>query len=169
MSYLTVSLNDGTRMPWLAYGTGTVHRDKDTSAITTLAINHGMAHLDGAQMYKNEEWLGKAIADSKKKRHELYVTTKLDEVPEGKTTRDALIESLAKLRLAYVDLFLIHAPIHHPGRLGSVWQDLEALQQEGLARSIGVSNFTVKQLEEVMEVATVTPAVNQVQIFMIYY
>ena len=161
MSRQTFTLNDGTQIPWIAFGTGTVHRDQDVSATISLAIANGITHLDGAQMYKNEEWVGKAIASSGRPRSELYVTTKLDEVPEGRTVRDMLMESLTKLHLDYVDLFLIHVPVHHPGRLQTVWKELEALHRDGLTKSIGVSNFPIKHLEEILEGATMIPAINQ--------
>ena len=161
MSPQTFTLNDGTQIPWIAFGTGTVHRDQDVSATISLAIANGITHLDGAQMYKNEEWVGKAIASSGRPRSELYVTTKLDEVPEGRTVRDMLMESLTKLHLDYVDLFLIHVPVHHPGRLQTVWKELEALHRDGLTKSIGVSNFAIKHLEEILEGATILPAINQ--------
>ena len=77
--------------------------------------------------------------------------------------RESLKESLRKLQVEYVDLFLIHSPTHHPGRLVEVWKQLEEVQQEGLARSIGVSNFFVAELEEIIAGGSVVPAVNQVR------
>ncbi|KAI0647040.1 Aldo/keto reductase [Trametes meyenii] len=163
MASLTTPLNDGKQIPWLGFGTGTALYTKDATEAIKVAIANGVTHLDGAQMYANEDSLGAGIIASGKPRSELFVTTKLAKVPEGKTVRDTLVESLKKLQLDYVDLFLIHVPIQHEGKLQSVWKEFEALQKEGLARSIGVSNFRVKDLNEILEVATVIPAVNQIE------
>lgn len=164
MSTLTFTLNDGNQIPWLAFGTGTAWYHQDAQKAVTMAIQTGVVHLDGAQMYRNEESLGAAILASGKPRSSLYVTTKLDKVPEGKTVRDTLVESLKKLKVDYVDLFLIHVPTAHPN-LKSVWKEMEAAQKEGLTKSIGVSNFRISDLETVMDGATVVPAVNQVNFF----
>lgn len=163
MSSLTIALNDGRTIPWLGFGTGSAMFGKDAEQAVTLAIKSGIVHLDGAQVYGNEESLGAGIASAGKSRSELYITTKLWTVPEGQTVRDALKTSLKKLRLDYVDLFLIHSPKNHEGKLGAVWKELEELQKEGLAKSIGVSNFRVKDLEEIAKVQTVPPAVNQIE------
>ncbi|KAI0364363.1 Aldo/keto reductase [Pilatotrama ljubarskyi] len=162
MPPLTIPLNDGNRIPWLGFGTGTALLRKDASEAIRNAIEHGVVHLDGAQLYGNEESLGAGIAASGKPRAELFVTTKVVELPEGKTVRDRLMESLAKLRTDYVDLFLLHSPVHLAGKVRGAWKELEELQKEGLVRSIGVSNFRVKDLEDLLEVANVVPAVNQV-------
>ncbi|KAI0642161.1 Aldo/keto reductase [Trametes meyenii] len=163
MASHTIALNDGNHIPWLAFGTGTVQRDTDTTEIVRTAIASGITHLDGAQMYGNEETLGAGIVASGRLRSDLFVTTKLNKIPEGKNVRDTLVESLKKLRLDYVDLFLIHEPLHHAGQLKSVWKQFEELQAEGMAKSIGVSNFRIKDLEEIIEGATVIPSVNQIE------
>ncbi|KAI0780950.1 Aldo/keto reductase [Trametes elegans] len=163
MAPLTISLNNGEQIPWLAFGTGTALYNKDAANAVRLAIQNGITHLDGAQMYGNEESLGAGIAAAGKPRSELFVTTKLAKIPEGKTVRDTLVESLRKLRLDYVDLFLIHMPVDHTGRLKAVWKEFEEVQKEGLTKSIGVSNFRNHELQEILEVATVVPAVNQIE------
>lgn len=168
MSPLTIQLNDGKHIPWLGFGTGTALYSQDAEAAVRVAIANGITHLDGAQLYQNEDSLGKAITASGKPRAELFVTTKLGKIPEGKTVRDTLVESLQKLQVEYVDLFLIHMPIQHEGKLQSVWKEFEELQKEGLAKSIGVSNFRIKDLEEVLKVATVKPAANQVSAARLY-
>ena len=162
MAPLTIPLNDGKQIPWLGFGTGTALFGKDAANSVRVAIENGIIHLDGAQLYRNEDSLGEGIAAAGKPRSELFVTTKLGKLAEGQTVRDTLVESLKQLRLDYVDLFLIHMPIHHEGKLKSVWKQFEELQKEGLAKSIGVSNFRIKDFEEILEVATVVPAVNQV-------
>ncbi|KAI0352105.1 Aldo/keto reductase [Trametes cingulata] len=163
MSPLTIPLNDGNRIPWLGFGTGTALLRKDATEAIRNAIAHGVVHLDGAQLYENEDSLGAGIAASGKPRSELFVTTKVLELPEGVTVRDKLMESLKKLGTDYVDLFLLHSPVHLAGKVRSAWKELEELQKEGLVRSIGVSNFRVEDLEDLLEVATVVPAVNQIE------
>lgn len=164
MSALTITLNDGNKIPWLGFGTGTALFGKDAENAVQAAIANGFVHLDGAQAYNNEESLGAGIVAAGKARSSLFVTTKLDKVPQGQTVRDTLVTSLKKLQLDYVDLFLIHSPKNHPaGTLSSVWKEVEALQKEGLAKSIGVSNFRVQDLEEILPNASVIPAVNQIE------
>lgn len=150
----------------LAFGTGTAHNAKDAQHMITSAINAGFTHLDGAQWYENEDSLGAGIAASGKAREQLFITTKLARLPEGKTVRDTLVDSLAKLRVDYVDLFLVHTPMHfsykEPGCLKALWKEMEAVKKEGLTRSIGVSNFRLEQLRETIDGAEVIPSINQV-------
>lgn len=131
--------------------------------MVTKAINAGFTHLDGAQLYDNEEYLGAGIAATGKPRDQLFITTKLGKPAEGKTVRDTLVQSLKKLQLDYVNLFLIHTPLQFPGRLKDVWKEMEALKKEGLTRSIGVSNFRAAQLREILDVAEVPPSINQIE------
>jgi diketogulonate reductase-like aldo/keto reductase len=132
-----------------------------------VAIENGITHLDGAQMYGNEESLGQAIKASGKSRSELYIVTKLKPtIAANETVKGLLIESLKKLGLDFVDLFLVHSP--HPsnkeeGKLLGVWKQMEQVQKDGLAKSIGVSNFRVEDLQIVLEGGNVVPAVNQVR------
>lgn len=163
MSSSTITLNDSTTTPWIAFGTGTALYYKDATQSVALAIRSGFTHLDGAQVYANEDTLGSGIIASGKSRSELYVTTKLGKLKAGETVRESLQTSLKKLGLDYVDLFLIHSPTHHEGRLKQVWKEMEGVKNDGLARSIGVSNFKVNHLIEVLEVAKVKPAVNQIE------
>lgn len=162
MSTPTFPLNDGRSVPSIAYGSGTALYNKDASKPVTDAIHAGFRHIDTAQMYRNEEHVGAGIAAAGVPRAELFITTKLDKVPSDQTVRDTLLESLRKLRVEYVDLFLIHMP-HAHADLKATWREMEAVQREGLARSIGVSNFQPKHLEEVLSVATIPPAVNQIE------
>jgi diketogulonate reductase-like aldo/keto reductase len=167
MANTPIKLNDGTTIPLLAFGTGTAHYAKDAERLVASAINAGFTHLDGAQWYRNEESLGAGIAAAGKDREQLFVTTKLAKPAEGKTVRDTLVESLAQLRLEYVDLFLVHTPLQfndEPGRLKAVWKEMEALKKEGLTRSIGVSNFRAAQLREILDGAEIPPSINQVAI-----
>ncbi|CCM04591.1 uncharacterized protein FIBRA_06772 [Fibroporia radiculosa] len=163
MSSPTLTLNDGNTIPWLGFGTGTALYGKDAENAVRTAIDNGVIHLDGAQVYRNEESLGAAIAASGKPRSSLYITTKLEKVPAGQTVHDTLVVSLKKLQVDYVDLFLIHFPINHEQPLSTLWKQVEDVQKEGLARSIGVSNFRVKDFEAILPEATVIPAVNQIE------
>jgi diketogulonate reductase-like aldo/keto reductase len=113
-------------------------------------------------MYKNEDTLGAGIVASGVPRSSLFITTKLASIQGDQTPVSLLKESLKKLQVDYVDLYLIHAPTQHEGRLKHVWKGMEEAKAAGLAKSIGVSNFMQKHLEEILEGATVVPAVNQV-------
>ncbi|KAH7889387.1 NADP-dependent oxidoreductase domain-containing protein [Phlebopus sp. FC_14] len=163
MSPSTILLNDGTEVPWIAFGTGTALYGKDAAEQVKLAIDNGFTHLDGAQVYNNEASLGAGVVASGKPRSELYITTKLAKLQPGTTPKSALEESLKKLGLEYVDLYLVHQGSHHEGALKEVWKGMEETKKAGLTKSIGVSNFTVGHLQEILEIATVIPVVNQVE------
>lgn len=155
-------LNDGHTIPWLAIGTGTAHYGRDASNAVLMALGEGVTHLDGAQIYGNEQYLGSAITSSGIPRESIFLTTKLGPVPAGQTVVDTLRESLQKLQTTYVDLFLMHAPFHHQDFVAS-WREMEEAQRLGLARSIGVSNFRVQELEIVLKHGSIVPAVNQIE------
>lgn len=163
-------LNDGNRIPALGFGTGTALYSQDASAFVRQAIKTGVTHLDGAQMYKNEESLGEGIRSSGKPRSELFITTKLHLLNPGQKVRETLVESLGKLGLDYVDLFLIHDPTANQkvATLAEIWSQFEALKAEGLAKSIGVSNFKVEDLNAILPGAKIIPAVNQVNLIVLY-
>ncbi|PCH37783.1 Aldo/keto reductase [Wolfiporia cocos MD-104 SS10] len=163
MAPLTIPLNDGTSIPWLGFGTGTVHYQKDASGTLTTALAHGIHHLDTAQVYGNEDSLAPAIAASGLPRESLYITTKLLVLPPGKTVRDVLAESLRKMGVEYADLLLVHSPYAFGDRLVQVWAETEDAKAAGLARSIGVSNFEVEHLQKIISTARVVPAVNQIE------
>jgi len=163
MPVSTLALNDGTRTPWIAFGTGTALYQKDATHAVTVAIQNGFTHLDGAQGYDNEDSLGAGVVASGKPRSEVYITTKLKALGPGETPTSALKGSLKKLGVEYVDLYLIHQANQHVGKLKEVWKGMEAAKAAGLTKSIGVSNFTADHLKDILEVATVIPAVNQVE------
>jgi len=119
-------------------------------------------------MYGNEDSVGVGIerylsSPSAPSRDSIFVTTKLNELASGKSVRDALNESLRKLRLKYVDLYLIHSPIPYKGNLKKIWKQFEGVHKEGLAKNIGVSNFRLQDFEEFINDAEVVPACNQIE------
>ncbi|KAG2134087.1 NADP-dependent oxidoreductase domain-containing protein [Suillus clintonianus] len=158
-------VNDGTKIPNIAFGTGTalVHQE-DAQKILECAIANGFTHFDAAQRYKNEAVLGAAIKASGVPRSSLFVSTKFAPLQVGQTAKTALSASLEKLGLEYVDLYLVHAPSDHVGRLKEVWKVMEECKREGLAKSIGVSNFGVEHLQEILEDAEFLPCVNQLEV-----
>lgn len=158
----TIKLSDGTSAPWLAFGTGTALYKKEAKDSVLLAFQRGFVHVDAAQMYENEESVGDAIVESGKARGDIYVTTKLNSLKPGETVSSSLEGSLKKLKVEYVDLFLIHVPTMHEGKIGEVWKGMVDAKKKGLTKSIGVSNFNVKYLEQVRATGLEMPAVNQV-------
>ncbi|PPR02060.1 hypothetical protein CVT24_011159 [Panaeolus cyanescens] len=167
MSAKLFTLNDGAQVPWLGFGTGTALYGKDALAFVHAAIDAGVVHLDGAQIYRNEDTLGAGIKASGKPRSELFITTKLSpNLPAGVSVRDSLVDSLAKLGIDFVDLFLIHSPVPaaNEGRLADLWRQMEEVKREGLAKSIGVSNFRVQDLKLILETGTIVPAANQIEL-----
>lgn len=161
----TFTLNTGSTIPWLGFGTGTALYGKDAANLVKQAIDNGIIHLDGAQMYRNEETLGAGIKASGKPRSELFITTKLHVLAPGVTVKESLQESLTKLGLDYVDLFLIHDPTKVSGEGGLVgqWKGMEEAYHAGLAKAVGISNFKVEHIETILKDATVIPAANQVR------
>lgn len=157
----TIPLNDGTSIPWLAFGTGSALFEQDASDAVRMAIENGIVHLDGAQVYGNEDSLGAGIKLSGRPRAELYIVTKLAEVDPGQTVKTSLQKSLSKLGVDYVDLFLIHGPTPR-NEIKRLWKEMEEVRQLGLSKSIGVSNFEAGDLEVLLDGAEIIPAVNQV-------
>jgi diketogulonate reductase-like aldo/keto reductase len=152
------TLNDGNKMPLVGLGTWKLS-GKECEEAVLAALKAGYRHIDTATYYKNEESIGKAIKKSGIPRKDIFITTKLWETDHG-DPEAALDASLAKLGLDYVDLYLIHSP--SPERL-ETWKTFEKLQKKGKCKSIGVSNFTIKHLQQLLKSAKVVPAVNQVE------
>lgn len=167
----SLKLNDGKKIPMLGYGTGTAwykmgDESKTDQAIidaVKIATKLGYTHLDGAEMYKTESELGTAIQESGVAREKLFVTTKVN--TNINDIAGAIKTSLKKLQLDYVDLYLIHQPwfANSDADLQKSWADMEAIQQSGLAKSIGVSNYLPNHLAAVLKTAKVVPACNQIE------
>lgn len=165
MSIPRIELNDHTSIPQFGLGVWQVPQE-DTERVVSDALEIGYRHIDTAQMYGNEAGVGAAIAGSGLSRDELYVTTKLNNNRhEPAQAKDSLRVSLEKLGLEKVDLFLIHWPLptRYDGDFVSTWQALLDLKEEGLATSVGVSNFQPDHLDRIVEATGVVPAVNQIE------
>ena len=155
-----VVLTSGARMPILRLGTWQARGRSAVDAVLC-ALEVGYRHIDTATAYGNEEQVGQAVARSGVPREEIFVTTKLPQSRAGRE-RATLEESLEALSLGYVDLWLVHWP---PGGRArpDVWQRLLELQSEGLTREVGVSNYSVRQLDELGSATGRLPAVNQIE------
>ena len=147
-------LNNGIAMPALGLGTFESEPGQTTYGAVSAALEVGYRLIDTAAFYANEASVGRAVTDSGLPRDEIFVTTKLWNDDHGRV-RAAFEESLAALDLDYVDLYLIHWPM--PGRWQKSWEILCELFEEGHCRAIGVSNFTVADLTDLLEYATVPP------------
>jgi diketogulonate reductase-like aldo/keto reductase len=154
-----IALSDGRMIPQLGFGVWQVRPGKTCEAAVLAALEAGYRHIDTAAAYDNEESVGAAIRASGIRRQDVFVTTKLWNDDHGNPER-ALGSSLRKLKMDYVDLYLIHFPV--PERRRS-WRTLENLRKQGEARSIGVSNYTIRHLTELLAEGGVVPAVNQVE------
>ena len=154
----TTTLNNDTTIPLLGFGTWKLTGQDAYNAVAT-ALKAGYRHIDTAMIYRNEEEVGQAIADSGIEREELFVTTKLWN-DDHAAVQAAFDLSLQKLGLEYVDLYLMHWPV--PERVES-YKAMEMIYKSGKAKSIGVSNFTVTHLESFLQEVDVVPTVNQVE------
>jgi 2,5-diketo-D-gluconate reductase A len=169
MTAPTLTLNDGNQIPAIGLGTYKLEGDAGTTALTT-AIESGYRLLDTALNYGNEREVGDAVRaaaqlENPVGRDELFITTKLPGRHHGYDEALASAEeSLANLGLDAVDLYLIHWPLPKVDRFVDTWRAMIELRERGLARSIGVSNFTRAHLERLVAETGVTPAVNQVEL-----
>jgi diketogulonate reductase-like aldo/keto reductase len=157
----TVTLNNGIEMPILGFGVFQVGADETQKAVES-ALSAGYRLLDTAAAYGNEDAVGAAIKASGIARDELFITTKLwiQDAPAEENTTRAFDESLQKLGLDYVDLYLIHQPF---GDVYGQWRAMEKVNKEGRARAIGVSNFAADRLIDLIVNNEIVPAVNQIE------
>ena len=157
-----IRLNDGRELPLLGLGVYKATDDGELKQAISRAVSLGYHLIDTASFYKNEEGVGKGIQALDIPREDLFVTTKIWNTAQRiGDIEDSFNRSLERLGLDYVDLYLIHWPV--PGCFGNTWKAMEKLQEQGKVRSIGVSNFSIQDLELLKTVSDVIPAVNQIE------
>jgi len=158
----TTVLANGVKFPWLGLGVWKAKEGSEVENAVKAAIQIGYRSVDTAAVYQNEEGVGRAIKECGVPREELFITTKVWNADQGyESTLKAFETSRKKLGLEYVDLYLVHWPVK--GKYKETWKALEKLYKEGWVRAIGVSNFQVHHLKDVMEDCEVKPMVNQVE------
>jgi 2,5-diketo-D-gluconate reductase A len=160
----TVTFHDGRSAPQLGLGVWQIEND-DAATVVQTAIDLGYRSIDTAAIYGNEEGVGRGIAQSKAKREELFIATKLWNDRHGHdTSKAAFQESLERLGLDYVDLYLIHWPVPKNGLYVDAWETMIQLRDEGSAKSIGVCNFNIDHLQKLLDKTGVLPVVNQIEL-----
>lgn len=168
MTIPNITLNDGQTIPQLGFGVFKVD-PAETERIVWDALEAGYRHIDTAAIYGNEAGVGAAIAKSGIPRDELFITTKLwNDRQKGDDPHRALDESLEKLGLDQVDLYLVHWPAPANGNYVNAWERLIELRDGGKTRSIGVSNHLPEHLEAIIAATGVTPAVDQIELHPAY-
>ena len=160
----TVTLNDENTIPVVGLGVGELS-DSETERAVSTALEAGYRLIDTAAAYGNEAAVGRAVAASGIPRDELYVTTKLATSDQGfQSSQEAARASVERLGLDYVDLYLIHWPAEERGKYIDSWGGLMKLKEDGVARSIGVCNFTPEHLSNIIDLSFFTPAINQIEL-----
>jgi methylglyoxal/glyoxal reductase len=158
----TTVLSNGVHMPWMGLGVFKVEDGEEVTSAVKAAIHHGYRSIDTASFYDNEEGVGKAIREAAVPREELFITTKVWNSDQGyDSTLKAFDVSLKKLGLNYLDLYLIHWPVK--GKYKDTWRALETLYKQGKVKAIGVSNFQIHHLEDIIGDGEIKPMVNQVE------
>lgn len=160
----TTTLYNGVKMPWIGLGVFKVQDEEEVVSSIKAALETGYRSIDTAAIYGNEEGVGRAIAESNVPREELFITTKVWNSNHGfESTLAAFDESMEKLGLDYLDLYLIHWPLPHQRKYVETWKALEKLYKDGRVRAIGVSNFKIHHLEDILSKCEIKPMVNQVE------
>lgn len=158
----TAKLNNGAEIPLLGLGVFKASPGRETRDAVLHALKAGYRHIDTAAMYGNERDVGEAVRESGIPREEVFITTKLWNSDHGyDRALRAFRKSLDNLGMDYVDLYLIHWPVED--RRVETWKALMKLREEKKCRAIGVSNFTIRHLEELLSQTSVVPAINQVE------
>jgi len=158
----TVTMRGNIEMPWMGFGTYKVKEGSEVENSVKWAIEAGYRSIDTAALYGNEKGVGKAIKESGVSRSDIFLTSKVWNSDQGyDQTIKAFNASLEKLGTDYLDLYLIHWPV--VGKYKETWHAMENLHKEGKIRAIGVSNFLVHHLQDLMSYASVVPAVDQVE------
>ena len=164
----SVFLNNDCTMPLLGLGLYKITDDAEAETAITAAVQNGYRLFDTASAYKNEEFVGHALAKCGIPRKDLFVTTKIwNNAQRLGDVEGSLQRSLDRLSLDYIDLYLIHWPV--PGCFLNTWKDMEKILESGRALSIGVSNFEIRHLEELRRVSGIVPAVNQIECLPLCY
>ena len=157
----TITLNDGNKIPAVGFGVFTIPNDGPTYDAVLQALKVGYRHIDTAAAYFNESDVGKAVRDSGIPREEIFITSKLWLQDYGyEAAKKGIAASLEKLGMDYIDLYLLHQP---HGDVAGAWKALEEAKEDGVLKSIGVSNMTPKIWKEFLPQASTIPAVNQVE------
>jgi 2,5-diketo-D-gluconate reductase A len=160
----SLQMNDGRAIPQLGFGVFQVPPE-DTAQVVSHALRTGYRHVDTAAAYRNEEGVGQALAQVNAEPGEIFVTTKVWNSDQGRERAQRSCQrSLQRLGLDAVDLLLIHWPVPSAGKQVETWEALVQLREQGDARSIGVSNFRIEDLERVIDATGVVPAVNQIEL-----
>lgn len=158
----TITLNNGVNMPGFGLGVYKVEEGKTVVDAVSTALSVGYRLIDTAGFYDNERGVGQAVRESGIPREEIFVTSKVWNDRQGYgSTLEAFDESLEKLGFDHLDLYLIHWPVS--GKFKETWRAMEKLYKEGRVRAIGVSNFHVHHLEELLKDAEIKPVVNQIE------
>lgn len=158
----SVFLNNDRTMPLLGLGLYKITDDAEAETAITAAVQNGYRLFDTASAYKNEEFVGHALAKCGIPRKDLFVTTKIwNNAQRLGDVEGSLQRSLDRLSLDYIDLYLIHWPV--PGCFLNTWKDMEKILESGRALSIGVSNFEIRHLEELRKISGIVPVVNQIE------
>ncbi len=162
MEVPSIKLNNGAMIPQIGFGTWLIKDEAECKTAIKTALEVGYRHIDTAQIYENEQFVGAAIKESGIDRKDLFITTKIwNDNLWWEGFDKSFEESLQKLQTDYVDLLLIHFPVTEDRR--PAWYKMEEKFKAGKAKAIGVSNYTIKHLEELIKEGTVRPAVNQVE------
>jgi diketogulonate reductase-like aldo/keto reductase len=160
---MNIRLNTGQEIPQIGLGTWLIKKEKDCIEAVNYALDIGYRHFDTAQIYENEQFIGKALKNAKVPRKDIFLTTKIwgdnfwwdDLIP-------SFDESLEKLQTDHVDLLLLHFP--QTETRGPAWRRMEELYNSGRAKAVGVSNYNIRHLKELFSQSDLKPAVNQVEI-----
>ena len=158
----TFTLHNGVKMPYLGLGTYQSDNEQEVVDAVKTALDYGYRHIDTASAYKNEEGVGKGIRESDVDRKDIFVVSKVWNADQGyESTIKAFDESLERLGLSYLDLYLIHWPVQ--GKYIETWKALEYLYGQNKIRAIGVSNFLRHHLEDILANGDIVPMVNQME------
>ena len=155
-------LNNGLKMPWLGFGVFQIEDGQQVEHAVKAALEIGYRSIDTATVYRNESGVGKAIRESGIPREDIFLTTKVwNDDQRGKRILAAFEESLKRLDTEYVDLYLIHWPVK--GCYQETWHEMEKIYHSGRVKAIGVSNFQVHHLEDILPDSQIVPTVNQIE------